>query len=743
MAFDLDRLNKDIQSRFVASETIKTFTKFIEDAAASPEKYCRNSADYLKDVFDYYGHYTITDIDGEPIRRWKLFDLFGPVFGHERPQNQIYNYVKSFSENRVNKIILLHGPNGSAKTSIISALMAAAEDYAKKPEGISFSFNWIFSDSAEHEVGLGFKTEPRVDPTTDSYAFISPDDITFKLPCPMKDNPLLLIPNPERAQLLKSFGLKKLPHHLMHGELCQKCHEIYTQLSMSYEGDWRQIMKHIQVERFYLSKRFRKGLISIDPQQTPDAASRALNLEKSYRIPMVLAMSSIYEPYGDLIDANRGIVEFSEFFKRHPDINKYLLTTAEWGTVNLDNFTGYLDCVIFATCNEKNFSIFKTHFDWPSFNGRLAPVKVPYLLRWAQEKRTCQRIFGEHARSMHIAPHTIDVFALWSIGTRLRQSQLNIAKNLSHVQKAFLYDRAQVPSSWTLKDQQALLNDLKKIACEYDESRDRHLGKGTEDSSYEGRSGASYRDMENIIINAIYQKHFLSPLSIFKAIEEVIKNESIYEFVKLHKGNDGDITFEKGHIDPRSLLKEVRAYYADQVRTDIRRAAGLIAEEEYLKLFERYIWHVKAFTRSEKIKNPQTGIWEDADSKLMSKVETKLGIKPENITEHRKDIFSKIAAWAIKNDINAGIPYTNLFSDLLDILRKSSDNEHKEQLFDLQQYLLAFGSDNWRLVPDDHKEQVTETYAGLLKLGYTDESLKEAVGFTHKETTAPEIKKGS
>jgi len=734
MQFDFDAVTAEIQKTFQKNESLKSFQSLVEDTAKDPHKYCRNSAEYLRNVFEYYGFYEVTDVSGEPIRRWRLFDQFFPVNGHEAAQNQIYNYIKSFSENRNNKIILLHGPNGSAKTSLVSSIMAAMEEYSQKLEGAVFSFNWIFSDDAEHEVGLGFSVSEssvkKANFSTESLAFVEPEDITFKLPCPMKDNPLLLIPVKERKEFLSSLGLKRPPQHLIKGALCQKCHEIYSQLLVSYNGDWKRIIRHIQVERFAFSKRFRKGLISIDPQETPDAGSRPLNLEQSYRIPRVLAMTSIFEPFGDLIDANRGVVEFSEFFKRHVENNKYLLSTAEWGTINLKSFTGYLDCVIFATCNEINLSTFKTNLDWPSFNGRFAYVRVPYLLRSSYELLSCQKIIKEHAHSTHVAPHTDEVFALWAVGTRLRKSEHPLAGKLTHIQKALLYDKQIPPPSWPMKDQQNLVKDLQKIVTEYEDSRARLITKTADDASYEGRSGASFRDMENIIINAVYKKNYLSPLSLFNSIEDIIKHSSIYEFLRLHRGNDGDTAYEKGHIEPKILLKDVKLHYYEQVKKDIRQAAGLVAEAEYTKLFERYMQHVKAWTREEKIQNTQTGAWESADERLMTRLEVKLGIKTDNAKDHRKDMFNKIASWAIKNDISKGIPYDKLFADFLDALRKNSDNEQKAQIQDLEKYMLLHNTDDWKLVPEEKQEEVNTAIQNMLSLGYTEASLKEAVGWT-------------
>ena len=463
------------------------------------------------------------------------------------------------------------------------------EDYSTLPEGAVFTFNWIFSDKGEKQESLGFsKIKNNYDSTT--LAFTSSEDVTFKLVCATKDNPILLIPKKQRQSFLPTLGFDpndKRNQHLFNGDLSQKSQEIFNQLSVSYKGDWLQIMRHIQIERFYFSKLFRKGLVSIDPYPNTDANSRPLNLERSYRIPSILAMSSIHEPYGDLIDANRGICELSEIFKRRPDENKYLLTTAEWGTISLPGFTAKLDCVIFSTDNEKNLSAFKTHPDWPSFSGRLAYVKVPYILKWSDEHKVCHKLITEHSND-EVAPHTAKILSLWAIITRLRRSNLDLddvkTQELTHIEKAKIYNSQTVPLHLGLSKRKNLQREIKLIATEYDDYRDRALSKNVTDAAYEGRSGASYRDVETIIVEATKKYTRLSPQIIFEAIEEVSKNISVYEFVKLH-----DDSYESGYLSIPENLGLVKLEYYKMVNADLKLASGLISDEEYPKLFRKYI----------------------------------------------------------------------------------------------------------------------------------------------------------
>ena len=187
-----------------------------------------------------------------------------------------------------------------------------------------------------------------------------------KIPCELRDPPLFLIPRAIRADIieeaLKGCPDENRPHfpydYFLEGDLCQKCKRIYEALLLSYHGDWKKVVHHVQVERYFISRRYRNAAASIEPQGNVDATTRFIHHENSWNIPPILRNVSLYEPVGDIIDANRGILEYSDFLKRPPETNKYLLTTCESGTVNLNNCIAYLDVSIVGTSNEKQLKPF-------------------------------------------------------------------------------------------------------------------------------------------------------------------------------------------------------------------------------------------------------------------------------------------------------------------------------------------------------------------------------------------------
>src|SRR5206468_7166153 len=101
----------------------------------------------------------------------------------------------------VNKLILLHGPNGSAKSTFVSCLMRALEFYSQSEQGALYKFNWIFP-SAKVQRGGGIGFSERGYDVSDSYANLEEELIDAKLVDELRDHPLLLIPSPKRRELM-------------------------------------------------------------------------------------------------------------------------------------------------------------------------------------------------------------------------------------------------------------------------------------------------------------------------------------------------------------------------------------------------------------------------------------------------------------------------------------------------------------------------------------------------------------
>jgi serine protein kinase len=734
----LDGMATKGQQTFAALQQILSFDEYFKETLRAPHLHVRNAATYVRDTFDHYGSETVRTVRG-PLRRFKLFDAAfnggaTQVFGQEDVQNEVYKHLTSFVERgRVDKLIMIHGPNGTAKSTFIECIMSGLEDYSHRPEGVLYRFNWIFSEAADR-VALGFHERPRGRPDG-SLAYLEPDEITFKLGCDLKDHPLLLLPAEDRLATLEPAFARagkplQIPDALLRGDLCTKCKEIQRALQNAYQGDLRRVLQHVQVERLYVSARYRRSAVVIQPQRNVDAASRPLNLEKSYRLPPILSQSALAELSGDLIDANRGAVEYSDFFKRPVELSKYLLTTSEKGTISLPDATAYLDCVFFASANEKNLSLFKRNPDFPSFKGRFELVRAPYLLRWSTEERIYKRQIHAIAQKKHVAPHSTKVIALWSVLTRLARPRskhykgelAGLVSRLRPLEKAHLYETGRAPEEWPEQERRELQKNVEQLAAEFDTAEEEF--EGILDACYEGRRGASPREVLSMLAEAAQDALFpcLSPLAILKVIRRVMGDKSLYEFLRLEA--------EAGYGDVERLTDDVEGEYRRIVRDEVHRSLALVEESAYEQLFEDYFQHVKAFDAGEKLRNKHTNAMEQPSQDVMSKVETLVGIT-EKPTTFRKNLIVRIAAWVIDNP-GKKVDYKTIFSDIFQALRQRYHRERETAISALQTQILRFGTEDWSLVNRQDQQRVLDSLERLKASGYCSACAKEALVYVLK-----------
>ena len=112
---------------FTRNRRVMSFAEYLNLVVAEPTRQLRSSTQYIVDCFDHYGSSTVKYPWGE-VRRFHLFDApwadgEDRLFGQEHVQNAVYRVLRSFvQDGRPNKLILLHGPNGSAKSTFIRCL---------------------------------------------------------------------------------------------------------------------------------------------------------------------------------------------------------------------------------------------------------------------------------------------------------------------------------------------------------------------------------------------------------------------------------------------------------------------------------------------------------------------------------------------------------------------------------------------------------------------------------------------
>jgi predicted AAA+ superfamily ATPase len=124
---------------FLQDRSILSFEEYLELFLQGPHAQVHNSAQYLRDiVLDHFDR-PVQQHPAGPMRRFKLFDLtdgerMGRVAGQEEVQNALYRLFGNFVRaGAVNKLLMLHGPNGSAKSTLVDALKRGMELYSASP----------------------------------------------------------------------------------------------------------------------------------------------------------------------------------------------------------------------------------------------------------------------------------------------------------------------------------------------------------------------------------------------------------------------------------------------------------------------------------------------------------------------------------------------------------------------------------------------------------------------------------
>jgi predicted Ser/Thr protein kinase len=677
----LSPISKSFREHFESNKRILTFVEYLDHAFKDLRLSARDAATYVRDCFDHFGSSTIERPWG-PERRWNLFDIpfdagRNQLIGQEAAQDEIYRLLCGFAEEgRVDRLIVLNGPNGSAKSTLVASIMRALEDYSQTPEGALYTFNWVFPSRVTMS-RIGFQSTGRDVMDAESFAHLLEGDVDARLKCDVRDHPLLILPRTDRVRLVRDEmerrgkPLPKLPELLERGGLCHKCKRVFDALVTAYHGDLSRVLQHVQVERWFISRLYRCGAVTIGPQLSVDASERQISADRSLAaLPSSLQMATLFEPHGELVDATGGILEFADFLKRPLDAFKYLLSTIETGEVSLAQSILRLNTVMLASTNDVHLNAFREHPEYASFRGRIAVIRVPYIRDWPTEQRIYDTRVVQSVRR-HVAPHATEVAARWAVLTRLRRPDLkqldektgDLIKSLTAAQKADLYAAGRTPDELKGHSAEEVRGAIHALYHETDN-----------DTEYEGRQGASPREIRAILSAAASddQSMCLSPRAVFRQIEALCGRKSEHAFLQ-RKAQAG--RFEGAE----ELLEDVREALLDVVEDELRTATGLVAEERHMELLGRYVVHVRHWVEKEKIFNKVTGKDEDPDVTMMAQVEEQLDVPPVKVENYRRSFISTIAGFAIEHP-GEPLDVRKIFPDHLATLRASYYQENRERV---------------------------------------------------------------
>ena len=552
----------------------------------------RNAYQRLFDLILSHGVEALEDGKGESLH-YRFFDDpmengKDAVFGLDRSLAALVGNIKSaaFGYGVERRVLMLHGPVGSSKSTIARLMKKGIEAYSRTPDGALYSYSWQLEDHAEPE------------------------------PCPMHEEPLMLVPEPARSRIVADLNKsRKAEYRLaLQGDLCPFCRHQYNVLLAENDGDWNKVQERVRVHRLLLSEKDRVGIGTFQPKDEKNQDSTELTGDINYRKIALYGTDSDPRAFnfdGEFNIANRGVIEFIEVLKLDVAFLYDLLGASQEHSIKPKKFAQtYIDEVIIGHTNEPEYRKLQNNDLMEAFRDRTIKIDVPYNVVLADEQRIYQKDFNKLSVSKHIAPHTIEVAAMWAILTRLEEPK---NASLTLLQKLKLYNGKSLPGF--TKDN---IRELR------------------EESEREGMEGISPRYIQDKISNALVRdgEPCINPYMVMNELEEGLQHHSLLTSEDLKK------TY-------RDLLTVIKEEYEDIVKNEVQRAISA-DEESIARLAGNYIDNVKAYTQKEKIKNKYTGRDEEPDERLMRSIEEKIGITDGRKDDFRQEIMNYIGALALE-----------------------------------------------------------------------------------------------
>lgn len=695
---DLARIAEQVERSFKEERRLLSFREYLALFATEPLRHSRDASRYTRDMFDYFGRVPAERPWGS-MTRFRLFDLpfleegdqqREALVGQEAVQLELYRALNNFvREGRPNRVLMLHGPNGSAKSTVAACLMRALEHYSSEPEGALYRFHWVFPSERTLRGAIGFGGKNDAQRDTDSYARLTEEQIDSRLFMEVRDHPLFLLPPEQRqdlvARLYSEAGAQEPPPAwILRGSLSHKSQLVYEALLSSYDGSLTEVLRHVQVERYFISRRYRVGAVTLGPQLSVDAGERQVTADRNLgTLPSSLTSVALFEAFGELIDAAGGVLEFSDLLKRPLDAFKYLQITAETGEVPLRSQNVQVNCVMIASGNELHLSAFREHPEFESFRGRFELIRAPYLLSWVDEQKIYDAQIAPQVRR-HVAPHSTRMAAMFAVLTRMRKPNIeryegvikDLVTELTAEEKLDLYSNGTAPLRLDEESQKQLRSVIPQLYRESDAY-----------PIYEGSVGASPREMRTVLLDAAQSPHYdcLSPFAVLSELDALCELGSEYAFLQEEK-------LPGGYHDHVAFRKTLRERLLDLLEDEFRQASGLVDETRYVELFDRYVTNVSFWTKKEKLRNPMTGQYEDPDERLMKEVEALLGA-PDKVEDVRNGLINTIAAWAIDHPDQA-VDHAKVFGPQLRRLREAVFAERRSAVAKLCRDMILLLKEN-------------------------------------------------
>jgi Putative Ser protein kinase len=403
--FDILKAAEDYRQQIDRLRWEGTFTDYLEIVRKNPRVADLSHAR----VYDMIMNAGVEEREGQPgYKDYKFFS--DDIYGLERTLTHLVEEYFSPAARRLDirkRILMLVGPVGGGKSTLVTLLKKGMEKYTRTDEGAVYAIKG----------------------------------------CPMHEEPLHLIPEDLRADFKQEYGV------YIEGDLCPVCR-------YRLDHEWNRDISKVPVQRITFSERDRRGIGTFKPAdpKSQDVAE----LTGSVNIQALAELGNEADPRaynfdGELNIANRGVMEFIEMLKAEKRFLYELNTVAGEQTIKASRFALiYADLCVLAHTNEYEYNSYFGNKENEAMIDRIFVVKVPYNLKLHQEIKIYEKLISQSQISderidltrVHIAPGTLRVASMFALLTRLKPSKKS---GLSLMTKLKLYDGEKQVGDWDQK----------------------------------------------------------------------------------------------------------------------------------------------------------------------------------------------------------------------------------------------------------------------------------------------------
>ncbi len=413
--------------------------------------------------------------------------------------------------------------------------------------------------------------------------------------CPMREEPLHLIPKHLRGEFEEMLGLQ------IEGDLCPICK---YRLQHEYNGEYEKF----PITTTNFSIRSRKGIGVVPPvdpnNQDTSVLTGAVDISKmdiySEDDPRIFSLNGAFNV------GNRGLVEFIEVFKNDVEYLHTIITATQEKSIPSPGKGAmiYFDGIIIAHSNEAEWNKFKSDHTNEAILDRIVKVEVPYCMELSEEIKIYEKILKKSKFKAHIAPHAIEMAAMFAVLTRLSPSN-----KVDSVTKLRIYNGEEVVEKGSTRR-----IDIMELREEV--------------GMREGMTGISTRFITKAIDSALSSSEHdcINPLSIMESIIKAVRELDTAEEDKKRY-----LAFVQDNLRKeynKILEKEITIAFIHSYR------------EQAESLFDNYLDNAEAYVNKTKLKDKSTGEELQPDEKFMRSIEENIGVSESSAKGFRTDVTS-------------------------------------------------------------------------------------------------------